>query len=132
MLTSVQKKKAALLDSKILEEVKDYTIMLFDADGTILSWSKSAEEIKGYKAEEIVGLNFSIFYLPEDRQIGLPERLLEKAKKENCARYFGRRMRKDGTVFIANMVLTALHDEDNEVIGFSKLTQKITTEFYSQ
>jgi PAS domain S-box-containing protein len=115
-----------LLHERMIEEVADYAIILLDIDGTILTWNKGAEAIKGYKAEEIVGQNFSIFYLPEDRQSGLPQELLDTAKREGKARYTGRRVRKDGTTFWGSMLLTALHDNENNVIGFTKLTKEIT------
>jgi PAS domain S-box-containing protein len=125
---SIEEKASTLklLHERMIEEVADYAIILLDIDGTILTWNKGAEAIKGYKAEEIVGQNFSIFYLPEDRQSGLPQELLDTAKREGKARYTGRRVRKDGTYFWGSMLLTALHDDENNVIGFTKLTKEIT------
>ena len=113
------------LHLKMIEEILDYAIILLDLDGTILTWNRGAESIKGYTEEEIIGQNFSIFYLPEDREAKLPEKILEMAKREGRARYTGLRKRKDGSTFWGSMVLTALHDEDNEVIGFTKLTREI-------
>ena len=112
------------LHNQMIEEIQDYAIILLDIDGTILTWNKGAEAIKGYTEEEVLGKNFRIFYLPEDRKSGLPEQLLEMAKREGRARYTGRRLRKDGSTFWGSMLLTALHDEDNEVIGFTKLTRE--------
>src|SRR5689334_7898013 len=88
-----------MLHKKMVEEIQDYAIILLDIDGTILTWNKGAEAIKGYKEEEIIGKNFRIFYLPEDRQSGLPEQLLETARREGRARYTGTRVRKDGSTF---------------------------------
>ncbi|MDB5119835.1 MAG: hypothetical protein JWN56_1053 [Sphingobacteriales bacterium] len=113
------------LHQKMIAEIQDYAIILLDIDGTILTWNKGAEKIKGYKQEEILGQNFRIFYMPLDRQAGLPEQLIEQAKKEGRARHIGRRLRKGGTIFWGSILITALHDDDGEVIGFTKLTQEI-------
>jgi PAS domain S-box-containing protein len=113
------------LHSKMIEEIQDYAIVLLDLDGTILTWNKGVEQIKGYKSEEIIGQYFGIFYLPQDRQDGLPEKLLELAKREGRARHIGRRVRKDGTVFWGSISITALHDEENNVMGFTKLTREL-------
>ena len=113
------------LHKRMIEEILDYAIILIDIDGTILSWNKGAEKIKGYSESEIIGQNFRLFYLPSDRQAGLPEQLIEHAKKEGRARHIGRRLRKDGTIFWGSILITALHDNDGEVIGFTKLTSEI-------
>lgn len=114
-----------LLHRRMIEEIQDYAIILMDVDGTILSWNKGAEHIKGYKAEEIIGQNFRIFYLPRHREEGLPEQLLEQARKEGRARHIGMRVRKNGTIFWGNILITALHDDNNEVVGFAKLTREL-------
>jgi PAS domain S-box-containing protein len=113
-----------MLHERMIQEVLDYAIILLDVDGTVLTWNKGAEAIKGYTAEEIIGQNFRLFYLPEDREAHLPEQILEQARKEGRARYIGKRVRKDGSVFWGSILLTALHDDDNEVIGFTKLTRE--------
>jgi PAS domain S-box-containing protein len=113
------------LHKKMIEEILDYAIILMDIDGTILSWNKGAEKIKGYKENEILGQNFRIFYMPQDRQAGLPEQLIDLAKKEGRARHIGRRLKKDGTIFWGSILITALHDDNNEVIGFTKLTKEL-------
>lgn len=114
-----------MLHRRMVDEVQDYAIILLDLDGTILTWNQGAAKIKGYSAEEIIGQNFRIFYLPQDRQSGLPEDLLELAKKEGRARHIGRRVRKDGTVFWGSILITALHDDDGSVAGFTKLTREL-------
>ena len=114
------------LHKKMISEIMDYAIILLDIDGTILSWNKGAEKIKGYKEEEILNQNFRIFYLPQDRQAHLPEQLIELAKKEGRARHIGRRLKKDGTIFWGSILITALHDDDGQVIGFTKLTKEIS------
>ena len=113
------------LHQKMITEIQDYAIILLDIDGTILTWNAGAEKIKGYKPEEIIGQNFRIFYLPQDRQANLPEQLIDLATKEGCARHIGRRLRKDGTIFWGSILITALHNDIGEVIGFTKLTKEI-------
>lgn len=117
--------KLTYLHNKVIEEIQDYAIILLDIDGTILTWNKGVEKIKGYKSHEIVGQNFNIFYLPQDRQAGLPEKLIELAKKEGRARHVGRRVRKDGTTFWGSILITAIHDEEGNVLGFTKLTREL-------
>jgi PAS domain S-box-containing protein len=113
------------LHQKMIAEIQDFAIILLDIDGTVLSWNKGAELIKGYKEEEILGQNFRIFYMPADRQAGLPEQLIELAIKEGRARHIGRRVRKDGSIFWGSILITALHGDAGEVIGFTKLTKEI-------
>ncbi len=109
----------------MIAEIQDYAIVLLDVDGTILTWNKGVEQIKGYKANEIIGQNFNIFYLPLDRQEGLPGKLLDLAAKEGRARHVGRRVRKDGSVFWGSVLITAIHDDENKVLGFTKLTRQL-------
>ena len=113
------------LHEKMITEIQDYAIILLDIDGTILTWNKGAQSIKGYKENEILGQNFRIFYLPRDREEKLPEKLIELAMREGRARHIGRRVRKDGTTFWGSILITALHDEEGEVIGFTKLTKEL-------
>ena len=117
--------KLELLHRKMVEEIQDYAIILLDLDGTILSWNKGVESIKGYTADEIIGQNFDIFYLPSDRQAKLPALLLEQARKEGRAKHIGRRVRKDGSTFWGSIVITAIHDDEDEVVGFAKLTKEL-------
>ncbi|RYY90818.1 MAG: PAS domain S-box protein [Chitinophagaceae bacterium] len=121
-----KKVQLELLHRRMIEEIQDYAIILMDTDGTILSWNKGAEQIKGYRADEILGQNFRLFYLPQDREAGLPEKLLEQAIKEGRARHIGRRLRKNGTMFWGSILITALHNEENEVVGFTKLTRELS------
>ena len=117
--------KLQQLFEKMISEIQDYAIILLDLDGTILTWNKGAQSIKGYKEAEILGQNFRIFYLPRDREEKLPEKLIELAVKEGRARHIGRRVRKDGTTFWGSILITALHDEEGAVIGFTKLTKEL-------
>jgi PAS domain S-box-containing protein len=111
---------------KMVEEVEDYAIILLDKDGIIQNWNKGAEKIKGYSDEEIIGKSFYNFYLPEDRQSGLPQKLLAQARENGKAIHEGWRLRKDGSRFWGSIVLTAVHDKDNNIIGFSKVTRDLT------
>jgi PAS domain S-box-containing protein len=120
-----KKEKLAALHRKMIEEIQDFAIILLDIDGTILTWNKGVQKIKGYSEEEIVGQNFSIFYMPLDRQEGLPQKLIDLAKREGRARHIGRRVRKDGSIFWGNIVITAIHDDNGQVIGFTKLTREL-------
>lgn len=120
-----KKEKLAILHARMIEEIQDYAIVLLDTDGTILSWNKGVEEIKGYTSEEIIGQNFNIFYLPLDRQEGLPQKLLAHACEEGRAKHVGRRVRKDGSIFWGSILITALHDDNGEVVGFTKLTRQL-------
>jgi PAS domain S-box-containing protein len=113
------------LHQKMIQEIQDYAIILLDIDGTILSWNDGAKKIKGYTETEIIGQNFRIFYMPQDRQAHLPEQLIALAKKEGRARHIGRRLKKDGTIFWGSILITALHDDEGLVIGFTKLTSEI-------
>jgi PAS domain S-box-containing protein len=111
---------------KMVEEVQDYAIMLLDTDGTILNWNQGIKKIKGYTEKEIVGQNFRIFYLPEDLEKKLPDQLMEKALREGRATHEGWRLKKMGGKFWGSVVLTLLHDEDGEPMGFSKVTRDLT------
>ena len=120
-----KKKILEMLHRKMIAEIQDYAIILLDLDGTILSWNIGAEKIKGYKEHEILGQNFRIFYLPQDRQAMLPEQLIALAVKEGRARHIGKRVRRDGTTFWGSIHITALHDDEGNVIGFTKLTREL-------
>jgi PAS domain S-box-containing protein len=111
---------------KMIEEVEDYAIVLLDKNGIIQNWNKGAEKIKGYSEQDILGNNFSVFYRDVDREAKLPEKLLQQAREYGKAIHEGYRRRKDGTLFWGSIVITALHDVDNNVIGFSKVTRDLT------
>lgn len=111
---------------RMISEVEDYAIILLSPDGMVQNWNKGAEKIKGYKAEEIVGRHFSIFYTPEDRERNLPQQLLDTAVQKGKSTYEGWRVRKDGSRFWGSIVITALHNHGNEIMGFSKVTRDLT------
>ena len=109
----------------LVEGVVDYAIYMLDPQGTVINWNAGARRIKGYEAEEVVGRHFGMFYLPEDRESGLPQRALQTAREHGKFEAEGWRLRKDGTKFLASVVIDALY-EDGELIGFGKITRDIT------
>jgi PAS domain S-box-containing protein len=111
---------------QMVAEVGDYAILLLDPEGRIENWNKGAENIKGYKASEIVGQNFRVFYGEEDQRDRLPERLIDIARREGKSTHEGWRLRKNGARFWGSVVITALHDSQNNIIGFSKVTRDLT------
>jgi PAS domain S-box-containing protein len=111
---------------KMVEEVQDYAIILLDKEGKILNWNKGAEKIKGYRPEESIGQSFTMFYTAEDRMKGVPLSLLKEAALTGRAEHEGWRVRKDRSKFWGSTVITALHNKENELIGFSKVTRDLT------
>ncbi|HTB05809.1 MAG TPA: PAS domain S-box protein [Bacteroidia bacterium] len=112
--------------SLMIEEIEDYAILLLDVNGTVMTWNKGAERIKGYKSEEIIGKNFSLFYTQEDREKKLPEKLIALATLKGKAIDEGWRMKKDGTRFWGSILITGIHDENKKLAGFSKITRDLT------
>jgi formate hydrogenlyase transcriptional activator len=110
----------------ILESIGDYAIYLLDNDGHVLTWNPGAERIKGYKADEVLGLHFSRFFTPEDQERGQPAELLRQAAARGRVEEEGWRVRKDGSRFWANVVLTAIRDSAGVVTGYSKITRDVT------
>jgi PAS domain S-box-containing protein len=109
----------------LVEGVIDYAIYMLDPNGIISNWNAGAKRIKGYDADEVVGQHFQMFYSPEDREAGLPARSLETARENGKFEAEGWRVRKDGSKFLASVVIDALY-EDNELVGFAKITRDIT------
>ena len=107
----------------LVEGVKDHAIFMLAPDGTVASWNPGAERLKGYRAEEIVGQHFSRFYPPEDVRAGKPWRELSETAAEGRFEDEGWRLRKDGTRFWANVVVTALRDPTGHLHGFAKVTR---------
>ena len=110
----------------IVETIDDYAIYLLDRDGHVATWNPGAEHIKGYKADEVVGLHFSRFFTQEDIDHGHPAKLLSQAAAKGRLEDEGWRLRKDGSRFWANSVLTAIRDGTGAVTGFAKITRDVT------
>ncbi len=127
LLQSNEKLRASEEQSRlILEGVKSHAIFMLDAVGNVTSWNPGAERIKGYQAEEILGQNFSRFYLPADIQNGKPQRDLEIATTEGFCEEEGFRVRKDGTLFWAIVTITPLYNHGLQPVGFAKVVRDIT------
>jgi PAS domain S-box-containing protein len=121
----------ALRDSEqqfrlLVDAVQDYAIFMLDPDGQVKSWNLGAERLKGYKGSEIIGQHFSRFYPEEDIRAAKPQRELEIALREGRVEDEGWRVRKDGSKFWANVIITLLKGADGRVIGFSKVTRDFT------
>jgi formate hydrogenlyase transcriptional activator len=110
----------------LLEAVTDYAIFLLDPAGRVVSWNQGAERIKGWRREEILGEHLSRFYPPEQVASGAPARTLEAAVRDGRVEDEGWRMRKDGSQFWANVVVTAVYDEAGALHGFAKVTQDLS------
>ena len=110
----------------LIGSVKDYGIFMLDPDGRVASWNEGARRIKGYEAEEIIGQHFSVFYPEQARAVGFPDYELDVARAEGRFEDEGWRIRKDGTQFWANVVITALRADDGTLIGFAKVTRDLT------
>jgi diguanylate cyclase (GGDEF)-like protein/PAS domain S-box-containing protein len=130
-LTSPPPLDRALLASMV-ETVQDYAILLLDPDGHIVSWNSGAERFKGWRADEIIGRHFSVFYPPEDVAAGKLEMELESAARLGRFEDEGWRVRKDGSRFWANVVITAVRDEAGTLIGYGKVTRDVTERYEAE
>jgi PAS domain S-box-containing protein len=110
----------------LVESVADYAIFMLDPNGLVVSWNLGAEKTKGYRAEEIIGHDFSKFYPAEDVAAGKPKRVLQVAAESGRYEEEGWRVRKDGSRFWASVVITALHDESGALLGFAKVTRDLS------
>ena len=130
----ISERKAAresLLESErrfryLVEGVTDYAIYMLSPEGIVTNWNSGAQRIKGYLAEEVVGSHYSRFMTAEDRESGIPVRSLEIAKKEGRYENEGWRVRKDGSLFLAHVIIDAIHNNAGELLGFAKITRDIT------
>jgi PAS domain S-box-containing protein len=111
---------------KLVANVRDYAIFLLDPKGRVISWNAGARQLKGYEPDEILGKHFSVFYPRADIERGWPDRELALASSEGHFEDEGWRIRKDGTRFWANVVITALHDENGRTRGYMKITRDLT------
>lgn len=111
---------------RMINEVEDYAILRLSREGLIENWNSGAEKIKGYSSAEIIGKHFRIFYPESDRENQLPEALIERAVLEGRATHEGWRVRKNKSKFWGSVVITALHDQNGKIVGFSKVTRDLT------
>jgi PAS domain S-box-containing protein len=130
-ITERKKMQEELLESErrfriLVQGVTDYAIYMLSPTGEVTNWNSGAERIKGYKAFEVMGRNFSMFYTSEDREAGVPKRALATAEREGKFESEGWRVRKDGTRFWAHVVVDAVRSESGELVGFAKITRDIT------
>jgi PAS domain S-box-containing protein len=110
----------------LIEGVVDYGIFVLDPGGHVISWNSGAEKLKGYRREEIIGKHFSIFYPPEAKATGWPQEELRRARELGRFEDEGWRVRKDGTLFWANVIITAVHASDGSLTGYVKITRDLT------
>jgi PAS domain S-box-containing protein len=110
----------------LVNSVQDYAIFALDAEGVILTWNDGAQRLKGYRPDEIIGRHFSIFYPPEEIAAGKPERELVDADRDGRVEDEGWRLRNDGSSFWANVVITALRNDEGVLVGYAKVTRDLT------
>ena len=115
----------------LVDSIRDYAVFMLDPDGIVRSWNNGAQLIKGYTAAEIIGRHISTFYIPEERDEGKPQRLLALAERDGRVEAEGWRVRKDGSRFWADVVITALR-EGGELVGFVKVTRDLTDRLRAQ
>ena len=111
---------------RLVEGVLDYAIFLLTPAGRIATWNAGAQRIKGYTAEEVIGRHFSVFYTPPDIERGWPDEELRLARRDGRFEDEGWRVRKDGTTFWANVVITAIFHSDGNLLGYAKVTRDLT------
>jgi PAS domain S-box-containing protein len=124
--TTARLEEAERRFSLLIDAVTEYAIFMLDPTGHIVSWNPGAERIKGYPAEEILGQHFSRFYTEEDRQRGVPQIALATAERTGKYEAEGSRVRKDGSTFMANVVITPIRDPSGRLFGFAKITRDVT------
>src|ERR1700722_3364863 len=110
----------------LVSSVKEYAIFMIDPEGLIKTWNDGAKNIKGYEADEIIGKHVPAFYTKDDIEKGAVAKNLEMAKAQGSFEDEGWRVRKDGTVFWANVIFTAIYNEQHELTGFAKVTRDIS------
>jgi PAS domain S-box-containing protein len=116
----------------LVDSVEEYAIYMLDPNGNVVTWNTGAQKIKGYTAEEIIGKNFASFYTAEEVAAGKPQRNLREAARRGYIRDQGLRVRKDGSTFEAEVIITALRDEKGNIRGYSKVTRDITDQIRSR
>ncbi len=136
-LTDQRRSEVALRRSEersrlFVDAVQDYAIFMLDPEGCVSTWNTGAERIKGYKASEIIGQHFSRFYPEEDVRAGKPAWELDVATKEGRFEDEGWRVRKDGSRFWANVIITPVRDSAGDLLGFTKVTRDFTERMLAQ
>jgi len=116
----------------LVQGVTDYAIYMLSPEGRVTNWNPGAQRIKGYAPNEVIGKHFSMFYTPEDREIGEPQRALETAVREGRFENKSWRLRKDGTRFLAHVVVDAIRGETGTLLGFAKITRDVTEAHQAQ
>lgn len=111
---------------QMVANVVDYAILMLDPEGRVIGWNAGAERIMGYRADEIIGRHYSRFYQPEDRERGKPQRMLELAAAEGRHQEEALHVRRNGSTFWANVVITRMLDPEGKLIGYSKVTRDLT------
>ncbi|KAA0992597.1 PAS domain S-box protein [Dyadobacter aurulentus] len=130
-ITERKMEEAALIENEerfrlLVEGVQDYSIYMLDVNGNIVTWNEGGQHLTGYISNEIIGKHFSIFYNPNDLVDDKPAKELETAKRTGRYEEQGWRVKKNGSVFWASIVLTAVYNRENKLIGFSKVTKDLT------
>ncbi len=116
----------------LIQGVTDYAIYLLSAEGRVTNWNAGAQRIKGYAPDEIIGHHFSRFYTAEDQAAGRPATNLALATQEGRLEEEGWRVRKDGTRFMAHVIIDAIHDDNGQITGFAKVTRDVTERYETQ
>jgi len=130
-ITEKKRTAQALFESEqrfrlLVQGVRDIAIYMLDAEGHVTNWNPGAEAIKGYRADEVIGRDSAIFYTPEDRESGEPQRALETALRDGKYETEAWRVRKDGSRFWASVVIDPVYDEAGGLVGFAKITRDVT------
>ncbi len=136
-VTDRQIAQQTLLDSErryrqLVEAVVDYAIFQLDLRGHVTTWNSGAQRIKGYSPDEIIGKHFSAFYTPEDRAAGMPQKALQMAELDGRFEAEGWRVRKDGSRFMAMVVIDPIRDDNGGIIGYAKVTRDVTERYQQQ
>lgn len=121
-----QLRQSELRFRTLVDSIKDYAIFLLSTEGTVLTWNQGAQRLKGYAPRDIIGKNFVQFYTEDERAAGLPQQLLAAARADGRVEDEGWRVRKDGTHFWADVVITALTDETGRLTGYAKVTRDLS------
>jgi diguanylate cyclase (GGDEF)-like protein/PAS domain S-box-containing protein len=116
----------------MVDSIKDYAVILLDKQGCVTRWNPGARRMKGYCEEEIIGRSFAVFYTAEDRALQVPQHALEIAAGDECAEGKGWRIRRDGSLFYAHVVLSAIRDTDGALRGFVKVTRDMTDQYRAE